>query len=116
MADFDLGGYLTALDKASRLSLDVVMGGHTGPLPGEWVKKYRDYISDLLAATRAAYSAQDTTPRPGEDGIRANERIIAETTRSAADRIREKYGSWRGFDVWAPMNAERMLVYIQTGD
>ena len=111
-----MDGYVSALEGAVRLNADAVMGGHTGPARGIWVAKYRDYIKDLLAATREVWRRADTATRPGEDGIHANERIIAETTQAAAASIRSKYGDWRGFDVWAPMNAERMLVHVLTGD
>lgn len=92
------------------------MGGHTGPAPGEWVSRYLSYMKDLLAATQNAWQEADTSPRDGEDGIRATERIIADVTRAAAASIRDKCADWRGYDVWAPMNAERMLVHILTGD
>jgi glyoxylase-like metal-dependent hydrolase (beta-lactamase superfamily II) len=116
MGDFSVDSYISALQAAARLDVDAVMGGHTGPAKGIWVSKYRDYITDLLAATHEAWAKVDKSARPGEDGIRANERIIAETTRAAAASIRARYTDWRGYDVWAPMNAERMLVYILTGD
>ena len=115
MGDFAIDSYIAALDSAVRLNVDAVMGGHTGPLPGHWVARYRDYIKDLLAATRAASDQTDKTSLPGEDGIRANERIIALTTQATAAKISNKYTDFRGFDVWTPKNAERMLVYIQTG-
>jgi glyoxylase-like metal-dependent hydrolase (beta-lactamase superfamily II) len=116
MGEDSVDGGIAALERAARLNVDAVMGGHTGPAPGIWVARYRDYLKDLLAATRVAWASADTAPRPGEDGIRANERIIAAVTRAAAASIRSKYSDWRGYDIWAPMNAERMLVYIQTGD
>lgn len=116
MGEDSVDGCIAALESAARLRVDAVMGGHTGPAPGLWVERYRDYLKDLLAATRVAWAAADTAARPGEDGIRANERIIAAVTQAAAASIRGKYADWRGYDIWAPMNAERMLVYIQTGD
>ena len=117
LPDTDFAGYLHALECATRLEFDFVVGGHTGPGGPRWVADYRDYLLRLRDATDQAYRASgEQTPRPGEDGVAMTERVRSEVTAQAARSIRGRYGQWAGFEQWAPMTADRILSYIITGN
>ncbi len=55
-------------------------------------------------------------PLPGEDGVQMTERVRNETCARVAERLRPRYGHWPGFKQWAPMNANRTLSYLITGN
>ncbi len=117
LPDTDFAGLLHSLDRASELGVDLVAGGHAGPDDAIWIDHYRIYFADLVEATRAEFSdLGGQTPLPGEDGVAMTERVRRATCDSAAGRLRPRYGSWRGFDQWAPMNADRVLSYLITGN
>jgi hypothetical protein len=81
------------------------------------VELYRDYFEDLLAACREVFPASgEETPLPGEDGVAVTERVRLAACRAAAERIRPRYGEWRGFSEWAPRNADRVLSFLITGN
>jgi glyoxylase-like metal-dependent hydrolase (beta-lactamase superfamily II) len=117
LPDTDFRGLLRSLDLASGLEFDQVIGGHTGPDSALWVSRYREYFADLVTATEAAFSsAGGQSPLAGEDGVAMTERVRVETCRHVAAALKPKYGSWLGFDEWAPMNADRALSYLITGN
>jgi len=117
LPDTDFAGYLHALECATRLKFDFVVGGHTGPGDPRWVADYRDYLLRLRDATERAYRASgEQTPWPGEDGVAMTERVRSEVTAQAARAIRGRYGQWAGFEQWAPMTADRILSFIITGN
>ena len=55
-------------------------------------------------------------PLPGEDGVQMTERVRNETCAKVMARLRPCYGHWPGFTEWAPMNANRTLSYLITGN
>lgn len=121
LPDTDLRGLVRALDamaaEVDRGEVDLVLGGHCGPDEPWWVPAYRDYFHDLLAAAEAEWARTGgQVPLPGEDGVAMTERVRLETCRRIADRLRPTYGTWRGFDAWAPRNADRTLSYLITGN
>lgn len=117
LPDTDFGGYLHALEQASRLDFELVLGGHLGPAPHRWVTDYREYLLWLLGATDKAYrETGGQMPLPGEDGIAMTERVRGEVTARAAARLRERFGHWSGFEQWAPMTADRVLSFLITGN
>jgi glyoxylase-like metal-dependent hydrolase (beta-lactamase superfamily II) len=117
LPDTDFAGLLRALEGADALEFDCVMGGHTGPGERRWVADYLAYLRALQQATEEAFFARgDKTPLPGEDGVAMTERVRGEVCQAAAARLRDRYGHWRGFDAWAPRNADRVLSYLITGN
>jgi glyoxylase-like metal-dependent hydrolase (beta-lactamase superfamily II) len=117
LPDTDLQGLLHSLEAASRVECDLVLGGHTGPDTSEWVGRYRQYFADLLAATEIAFRAQGgQSPLEGEDGVAMTERVRTATCRAAAAELEGRYGHWIGFRQWAPLNADRVLSYLITGN
>ena len=44
------------------------------------------------------------------------ERFRDEVCRTVTEELRPGYGSWRGFDAWAPKNVDRVLGYVITGN
>ena len=117
LPDTDLEGLLHSLDEAAQLNATLVAGGHGMPGDAIWARWTHQYLVDLLAATEAAYrSGGGQTPLPGEDGVAMTERVRRSTCQRAADAIRDRYGTWKGFDQWAPMTADRLLSYIITGN
>lgn len=117
LPDTDFRGLLHSLDSAAGLEFDQVIGGHSGPDSSIWVDRYREYFRDLVTATDAAFSAAGgQTPLAGEDGVAMTERVRAETCRQVAMKLEPTYGSWLGFREWAPMNADRALSYLITGN
>jgi glyoxylase-like metal-dependent hydrolase (beta-lactamase superfamily II) len=117
LPDTDVMGYLHSLDCAAQLEFDYVIGGHCGPGEPEWVRQYRQYLTDLLAATENAFkSTGGQTPRPGEDGVQMTERVRREACHAAVARVRDRYGHWRGFEPWAPLTADRFLSFLITGN
>ncbi|MCS7002470.1 MAG: MBL fold metallo-hydrolase [Dehalococcoidia bacterium] len=117
LPDTDFAGLLHTLDAMATLEVAAVLGGHAGPGSVEWIRWYRQYFDDLLAATAQAYQASGgQTPMPGEDGVAMTERVRQQTCQAAADAVRSTWGHWRGFDAWAPRTADRILSYLITGN
>ena len=117
LPDTDFGGYLRALEQASRLDFELVVGGHLGPAPRRWVSDYHEYLLWLLDATDQAYQQLGgQMPQPGEDGVAMTERVRAEVGAAAASRLRSRFGHWSGFEQWAPMTADRVLSFLITGN
>lgn len=117
LPDTDFGGYLHSLEHASRLDFELVAGGHLGPAPRRWVVDYHEYLLRLIDATDRAYQqVGGQMPDPGEDGIAMTERVRREVGQRAAERLRDRFGHWRGFEQWAPMTADRVLSFLITGN
>jgi glyoxylase-like metal-dependent hydrolase (beta-lactamase superfamily II) len=117
LPDTDFRGLLRSLDLAADLEFDQVIGGHTGPDSSVWVDRYRQYFRDLVEATERGFSAAGgQSPRPDEDGVAMTERVRAEACRQVAAALEPTYGRWAGFKEWAPMNADRALSYLITGN
>lgn len=116
LPDTHFHGYLKSLKAAAALKPDWVLGGHSGPGPGVWLTNFYDYFVDMRAALAAGAKAIDEEPpAAGEDFITASERHIAKVVDYAVDQLRPKYGHWRGFEEWAPMNAQTIRMAISIG-
>lgn len=116
LPDSDVPGLLHSLRMAERLGCDLVMGGHCGPDRFEWVGWYREYFEALLEAARAEWEGVGgQRALPGEDGVAMTERVRSEACRRTAERLAPRFGAWRGFARWAPLNADRVLSYLITG-
>ncbi|MFN8531976.1 MAG: MBL fold metallo-hydrolase [Dehalococcoidia bacterium] len=117
MPDTDLEGLLRSLEAADGLGVSLVAGGHGMPGDPAWIGRTRRYLLDLLEAVEAAYrSGGGQAPLPGEDGVSMTERVRRGVCQRAADSVRDRYGNWTGFDLWAPMTADRLLSYVITGN
>jgi len=116
LPDTDFRGLLRSLEAAERLEFDSVVGGHAGPGPRQWVAEYRLYFTHLQAAAEEALQAiGGLRPRPGEDDVALHERVRREVCAAATERLRERFGHWRGYDPWTPRAADRVLSYLLTG-
>ncbi|MFN8532397.1 MAG: MBL fold metallo-hydrolase [Dehalococcoidia bacterium] len=117
LPDTDFRGLLDTLSACTTLGADLVLGGHAGPAPFEWIEWNRAFYQDLLAATARLYlDIGGQEPLPGEDGVAMTERVRIAVCQAAADAIRPTYGTWRGFDAWAPQTADRIMMYLITGN
>jgi glyoxylase-like metal-dependent hydrolase (beta-lactamase superfamily II) len=117
LPDTDVAGLLESLAAVSALSFRRCAGGHGVPGPAEWVSLTHQYLLDLLAATEREYRAQgEQVPLPGEDGVAMTERVRWGVCQRAAEALRSQYGHWKGFEVWAPLTADRLLSYLITGN
>lgn len=116
LPDTDLPGTLHSLRMAESLRCDQVMGGHCGPDRFEWVGWYREYFEALLEAARLEWDAAGgQRALPGEDGVTMTERVRSQACARIAARLAPRFGGWRGFDRWAPLNADRVISYLITG-
>lgn len=117
LPDTDITGTIRSLRAASELEYATVMGGHRGPGEPDWVTRYLAYFEELVERTEAAFRrGGGQNPLPGENGIAMTERFRDEVCRAVADELRPRYGSWPGFDAWAPQNVDRVLGYVITGN
>lgn len=117
LPDTDFGGLLDSIDRAASLQPDVLIGGHTLPGDPAWLGTHRRYFDALLVAAEAEYRGMGgQTLLPGEDPVAMTERVRRTTCEQAADRVRAEFGWMRGFDQWAPKNADRILTYLITGN
>ncbi len=116
LPDTNYYGYLSSLEQAIELEPRWVLGGHSGPGPGIWLQRYRDYFLDMATALAKAEQEIDEQPAaPGEDFIVASERHIQAVIDRAVALLRPRYGRWRGFEQWAPMNAQTIRMAITIG-
>jgi glyoxylase-like metal-dependent hydrolase (beta-lactamase superfamily II) len=117
LPDTNVQGYLHSLREASKLDVQWVLGGHSGPGPAVWIDNYLSYFVDMEAALRESAA---TTPEPPassvEDVIAQGERYTDAIIAGAVDALRPSYGEWLGFEAWAPMNAQTVWMYIITGN
>ncbi len=117
LPDTNVGGYMASLRGAAALQMDWVLGGHSGPGPARWINDYLAYFTDM---EQALISARAEVPRPGsndvDDRIAAGERHTDAVIARAVAELRPTYGRWRGFEHWAPLNAQTVLMYIITGN
>jgi len=117
LPDTNVHGYIASLRAASELDIDWVLGGHSGPGPAVWIKNYLNYFLDMEQAIIKAQSTLISEPsNTVEDVIAQTELFTNSVIEEAVDELRPKYGSWRGFDAWAPLNAQTVLMYIITGN
>jgi glyoxylase-like metal-dependent hydrolase (beta-lactamase superfamily II) len=117
LPDSDIRGWLDVLDQASRLEVTRVMGGHTPPEPAHWIEQTRRYLLEMIESASTAFDqVGGQRALPGEDGVTMTERVRGEVCRQVIDRLRPRYGGWRGFEAWAPRTADRMLSYVIIGN
>ena len=117
LADSDLAGIVDTLDALAAEDFDIVMGGHLGPDDRSWADDYRSYFHELIDFTAQEFASMGgQKPLPGEDGVDMTERVRNETCARVAARLRPRWGHWHGFKQWAPMNANRTLSYLITGN
>jgi len=117
LPDTNVQGYIASLRGAAALDVDWVLGGHSGPGPGVWIDNYLNYFLDM---ERALIKAEAETVEPPsesvEDVIAQGERYTDAVIARAIDELRPTYGHWRGFEAWAPLNAQTVRMYIITGN
>jgi glyoxylase-like metal-dependent hydrolase (beta-lactamase superfamily II) len=117
LPDTNVHGYIASLRGASGLGVDWVLGGHSGPGPGLWVDNYLNYFLDMEKALIKAEAEVVELPSDSvEDVIAQGERYTDAVIARAIDDLRPKYGTWRGFETWAPLNAQTVRMYIITGN
>lgn len=116
LPDTHLHGYLTSLEQAMELQPRWVLGGHSGPGPGIWLNNFHQYFLDMRTAVLAAETEVIQPPaNPDEDFIDTSERHIDAIIKYTVDTLRPSYGHWRGFEQWAPMNAQTIRMAIIIG-
>ena len=49
-------------------------------------------------------------------GLAMTERVRMGTCIKVREHLRPRYSSWLGFEAWAPLNADRVLSYLLTGN
>lgn len=117
LPDTNVHGYIASLRGASELDVDWVLGGHSGPGPAVWIDNYLNYFLDM---ERALIKAEAQTVEPPsssvEDVIAQGELYTDAVIARAIDDLRPTYGHWRGFEAWAPLNAQTVRMYIITGN
>jgi len=118
LPDSDFRGLLRSLEAAERLEFDRVMGGHAAPGAPSWVADTRRYLTDLQGATEELWQARPGASRPAaaNGGIGPLEQARREVAAAATARLREKYGSWAGFEEWTPLSVRRILDFLATGN
>ena len=117
LPDTNVHGYISSLERAAALGADWVLGGHSGPGPGSWIESYLNYFTDMEDALRRAEAAITEAPSASvEDVIAQGELYIDAVIAQAVDDLRTNYGHWRGFEAWAPLNAQTVRMYMITGN
>lgn len=116
LPDTNFLGYIRSLKAAAALQPKWVLGGHSGPGAGIWLTNFLDYFLDMRTALAQANEEIDRPPAMvGEDYYAANERYIGRVVDRAVELMRAEYGHWRGFEQWAPMNAQTIRMAITIG-
>jgi glyoxylase-like metal-dependent hydrolase (beta-lactamase superfamily II) len=117
LPDTNVHGYIATLRGASQLGVDWALGGHSGPGPGIWIDNYLNYFLDMEQALIKAEAEVVQLPSDSvEDVIAQGERYTDAVIARAVDDLRPAYGQWRGFEAWAPLNAQTVRMYIITGN
>lgn len=117
----EIPGFVETLDRLAELEVDTVLDGHCPPSGREWIENYRAYFRDLLDAARAVRGTVDERSVMDElsrdaGAVALVEAMYGKTSQLIADRLRAKYGHWDGFEEWAPLNGQRALGYLLTGN
>ncbi len=116
LPDTNFHGYLTSLERAMALQPRWVLGGHSGPGSGLWLNQFHQYFEDMRQAlAQAEKNHPFVGPAAGEDFIHASERQNRAVIVDTVNQLRPKYGSWYGFEEWAPMNADSIRMAIIIG-
>lgn len=117
LPDTDIGGYIKTLAAATALDVEWVLGGHSGPGPAIWIDNFLHYFQDMRAATlKAAAEVPQTATESVTDVIAAGEARTDWIVQQVVTQMRPKYGEWRGFEAWAPLNTQAMLMHLATGN
>ena len=94
-----------------------MLGGHSGPGPALWISNFLHYFEDMRAATiKASEQVPQATTQSVTDVISAGEERTNLVVERVVAEMRPKYGSWRGFEAWAPLNTQAMLMHLATGN
>ncbi len=103
MPDFLPDEWIRSLYEIEKLEFDTVIPGH-GPdsmpatSPRTVVQEQREYLEDLIFAVKAEWDKGVHSP----DALRATVKL-------------PKYKKWRAYEVWLPMNIERIWAYFHMG-
>lgn len=117
LPDTNVQGYIASLAGASKLDVQWVLGGHSGPGPALWIANYLDYFRDMSAALIKAEAEVVELPSETVDDVIARGEIHTDAViKRAIDTLRPRYGQWRGFEAWAPLNAQAVRMYLITGN
>jgi glyoxylase-like metal-dependent hydrolase (beta-lactamase superfamily II) len=120
LPDTNLRGYLSTLKAAAALHPDLVLGGHSGPGPGLWIDNYLGYLEAMQRSCARAMAAPDpagTPPATSADTIiAAGEAHTNRVVRAVMDDLRPRYGAWLGFEPWAPLNIQAMMMFLTIGN
>jgi glyoxylase-like metal-dependent hydrolase (beta-lactamase superfamily II) len=117
LPDTNIHGYIASLRGASALDVDWVLGGHSGPGPAVWIDNYLNYFLDMEQALIKAEAEIVEPPSSSVEDIIAQGELYTDTVIArAVDDLRPTYGHWRGFEAWAPLNAETVRMYIIIGN
>lgn len=117
LPDTNVHGYIASLRGAADLDVDWVLGGHSGPGPAVWIDNYLNYFLDMEQALITAEAETSEPPASSvEDVISQGERYTDSVIAKAIATLRPTYGHWRGFEAWAPLNAQTVRMYIITGN
>lgn len=118
LPDTNVHGYIQSLRGASKLDVDWVVGGHSGPGPAIWIENYLNYFLDMEQALIKAEAETVEPPSESVEGVIAQGERYADAViaTKAIDELRPKYGYWRGFEEWALLNAQTVRMYIITGN
>ena len=120
LPDTNLRGYLATLASVSALHPDRVLGGHSGPGPGVWADNYLAYVTDMQAscarAMKSPTQSSEAIPTTVDAIIESGEVNTAGVIRSVMNDLRPRYGSWSGFEAWAPLNIQAMMNFLIIGN
>ena len=117
LPDTNIGGYIKTLSAAAKLDVEWALGGHSGPGPAIWVSNFLHYFEDMReAAISASAEVPRATTQSVVDVISTGEEHTNKVVQRVVDQMRPKYGDWRGFEAWAPLNTQAMLMHLATGN
>lgn len=117
MPDTDVQGLCDTLELLRHTDQSLVIGGHRGPAPAEWIATLAAYLGDLITSARRRWTERPPTVlTPGSSGFEAAEAERRAVMLRVADDLRP---TWHArvdaFDVWAPANADRIISWLLTG-
>lgn len=117
LPDTNVHGYIASLRGAAELEVDWVLGGHSGPGPAVWIENYLNYFLDMEQALIKAEASISEPPSDSVEDVIAQGEVYSDAIIARAiDELRPTYGHWRGFEAWAPLNAQTVRMYLITGN
>lgn len=115
MPGTSLPGFVKTLERVKKLDFDLLLYGHGPPGKREWVDKYIAYFSDMresLERNERLIPFAEVMAKPSADPRQTLDLYVERITGKTVEDLRPKYGSWGGFDEWAPMNVQRVFFYL----